>query len=735
VKRAPGLALLVLGLASCGGSSSAGGGGSVPDHPFLLVREPDYAALRARTATSPWKELAAEAVRFAEEEEFDPSSSEFTSFRRMMELCGALAIAHIVAPDPVLATKLEATLAAWEGWYLRTAPDGLSVRWQQAAMVQSILALDVLGSELEPGRRAELETMLDGMLRGWWAERAQDGTTSTPGVVALWGLYRGDLALAAPAIALFRERLFGELTPAGVFDTGSGYAWVRQGGDRIGKYALIDVLEFTGRDGTLYEDERLVTLHEWMYAAAFTPARRNWTFGDSDPTRPVEALLGYLQPYRAGRFSTRAGRNAAWLVRDVEPRPLVSTFLLLDDTILAPQAPTSSLWPDAAVLHGDVEDFEALSGAVWSSRSTGSHGHHDANAVHLFGRGRNLLVNSGYCGSGEGVNATFDWDWIHATAESNNTVTLGDAEHAGPEAGGVLEGLLGGTLELATADAGPALTGGAHRRTLLLVKDDAEQPGYFALLDEISSSAPNVAARVFLHPDSAALATQVAGESYRATLDRGSAPDVTLWLHLARPPLTADLRDGGRCAFDGGEYVGRYLAAGYTTATERAVRVLTLLVPETDALPAADFTRLSGPGFTGAELVGPSTQDVLAESDGAGVVALGAHSFQGRACWSRTRGGRVTGYLVLRGRSFDAGAAPAVGLTSSAELTALVEGSVLRVNSGGATVTLHEPALTGVSFTNEAASVLAAAPGSVTLVLSPGSFALDLASGTLLTSP
>lgn len=732
MRRSSGAALLLLGLASCGKASSDGNGGTPSEHPFLLVREPDYAGLRARAATSPWKELAAEAVRFADEEEFDPGASEFTAFRRMLELCGALAIAHIVAPDPAWATKLDATLSAWEGWYLRTAPDGLSVRWQQAAMVQSILALDVLGGELAPGRRAELETMFDGMLRGWWEELAQDGTTSTPGVVALWGLYRGDSALAAPAITLFRERLFGELTPAGVFDSGTGYAWVRQGGDRIAKYALVDVLEFTGRDGTLYEDPRLMTLHEWMYAAAFTPARRNWTFGDSDPSRPVEALLGYLQPYRAGHFSAQAGRNAAWLVRDVEPRPLLSTFLLLDDSILTPEAPLSSLWPDSAVLHGDVQDPETLSGALWSSRSTGSHGHHDANAVHLFGRGRNLLVNSGYCGSGEGVDATFDWDWIHATAESSNTVTLGGTEHEGPEAGGLLEGLVGGTLELATADAGPALPGGTHRRTLLLVKDDLEQSGYFALFDELSSSAANVAVRVFLHPDSAALAAQVAGESYSATLDRGSSADVELGLHLATPPLTAEVRPGGLCAFDGGEYVGRYLSAGYSTGTARAVRVLSLLLPATTTRPAPLFVRLVGAGYTGAELTGASTVDVLAEADGTSVVAVGAQSFRGRATWFRTRGGSVAGYLVLRGRSFDAGATATIGLTSSAELTALVEGSVLRVNSAGATVTIREPTLTGVAFTNAAGSVLAAAPGSVTLALNPGRFALDLASGTLL---
>ena len=248
-------------------------------------------------------------------------------------------------------------------------------------------------------------------------------------MVALWALYRGDRALAAEATALFRERLFDELTPGGVFDSGPGYAWARQGGDRISKYALIDVLEFTGRDRTLYADPRLVGLQEWLFRGAYTPARTNLTFGDSDPSRPVEALLGYVQPHRVARFSERAGRNAAWLVRDVEPRPLLSSFALIDDAPLEPLAPTSCVWTDCASFWEDARSADSLMAALWCPRSSGSHSHFDVNAVHLYAYGKNVVRNVGYCGAGAGIDASFDWNWVSATARSSNTVTI---DGAGP---------------------------------------------------------------------------------------------------------------------------------------------------------------------------------------------------------------------------------------------------------------------------------------------------------------
>jgi hypothetical protein len=730
---APATALLAL-LPACSGSG--GSSGSAPlEHPFLIVRAEDYDALRARRGASPWRELAEEALRTAREVTFDPAAPDFEAFRTMMDLCGALALALVLEPESAHLDRLVATLSAWEGYFQATAASGsgVLVRWQQSAMVQSILALDVAHDALEPSVRAALESQLDGMVRAWWNERAQDGTTSTPGLAGLWALYRGDEELARAAIPLFRERLFAELAPSGVFDAGSGYAWVRQGGDRISKYALIDVLEFTGHDRTLYSDPRLVALHEWMYQGAFTPARTNLTFGDSDPSRPVEALLGYIQPYRAGRLSAEAGRNAAWLVRDVAPKPLLTNYVLLGDSRPTPEPPVSRWWGDCAAFWEDAGSPDSLMAALWSARSAGSHSHADVNAVHLYAYGRNVLRNSGYCGSGVGVDASFDWDWVYTSARANNTVLLDGSEHVSKVGGGIAEGLTAPGLDHASGLSGAALAGGTHRRNLWLVHGEPEAPGYFVLLDEVESDAAGAEVALLLHPDSADVATLAPDEAYEWTMGAGTAEPVALSIFLATPPVASALLPGGLCAFDGNEFVGQYLEARYRSGAERSLRALSLLVPHDAEHEKPLLERLAGPGFTGARLTHSlGTVDVALESSGTQGVVLGAESARALGLWFRREGATLTRYFLVRGRRFDAGLVPAVGLAASDDVTIFVRGSEVRVRSGGATVTFDEPSLTGLVFSNEAATVLNAAPGRVELALRPGAFAFDLATGAML---
>ncbi|HEX6882609.1 MAG TPA: heparinase II/III family protein [Planctomycetota bacterium] len=728
--------LSALLLAACSGSGGSGAPAPVPvEHPALLLRADDHAALRARRGTSPWRELADEALRVAREEDFDPLASDFDAFRRMTDLCGALGLALVLEPGPAHLAKLVATLEAWEDYFLGLAPpgSGVLVRWQQSAMFHAILALDVAHDALDPDVRARLEGMLDGMVRTWWRELAQDGTTSTPGLVGLWALYRGDGALAAAASALFRQRLFDELAPSGVFDSGSGYAWVRQGGDRTSKYLLIDVLEHTGRDRTLYGDPRLVALHEWMYQGAYTPARTNPTFGDSDPTRPVEALQGYPQPYRAHRFSAQAGRNAAWLVRDVAPRPLLATYVLLDDEVPVPEPPVSRVFGDSATLWEDGARADALQAVLWSARTESSHSHFDVNAVHLAAYGRDVLRNAGYCGSGVGIDATFDWDWVSARARSGNTVLLGGTEHVSKAGGGVVEGLTARGFDHASARSGAALAGGTHRRNLWLVHGEPDAPGYFVLLDEVSSAASDVELELLLHPDTDLVATRTADEAFEATLGAGTGAPVGLTLFLATPPLATELLPGGLCAFDDKEYVGQYLSATYSTGSARAVRALTVLFPFDAGHAEPLHARLAGPGFTGARLAFASgVEDVLLESAGTSVLAPGPESVRAVGAWFRRRGGAVASYFLARGLRFDAGTTPALGLASSAELTILVRGTEVHVTSAGATVTFDEPLLTGSVFSSAVGTVLSAAPGRVQLALNPGTFAFDLETGLAL---
>ncbi len=739
-RRAGGVALLLAAcLSALAGCSSGSSTAALEPHPFLLLRGNDLAALRARATRPPWRELADRALTYAEQETFDPFAPEFEAKTRLTDLCGALALAWILDPRPAFADKLRATLASWPDFYVASAPsgEGVAVRWRQAAMLSTILALDVMRDALEPAELTAAEDMLGGMVAQWWALRAQDGTTSTPGITVVWALYARDRALTAAAKSLYLERLFGALTPSGVYDSGTGYAWVRLAGDRLGKYAPVDVLVASGEEPDLYADPRLRGLIEWMFAGAYTPLRRNTTFGDTDPSRPLEGLLGYTQPYSAWKYSAQAGRNAAWLVRDVEPRPILANYVLMDESILAPAAPVSGLWGDTASFWEDAAASASLMGALWSPRSKSSHSHADVNAVHLYAYGKNVLRNSGYCGSGVGIDATFDWEWVHSTAASSNTLTIDGVDHVDKLGGGILEGLTARGFDYAAASSGPALPNGAHTRSLVLVHGTPALPGYFVLFDEVAATLPGSEVRIALHPDSNALATISARTQYEATIGPlGSQVFATLF--LGTEPARASILDGGLCAFDGNEFVGKCLESAYPSDGSGKENVVTLIVPHDAGHAEPGLERLTLPGsFTGARvLLAPGVDDVVLESSGTTLAVLGPESFRARALHFRRAQAALPHYFARLGRSFDDGSPQRVGFESDAEVSLFVRGTEAWITARtGATVVFHDPLLVGDSFDTPAGTVLSAAPGRIEIALLPGTHALDLASGAVLGRP
>jgi hypothetical protein len=468
-----------------------------------------------------------------------------------------------------------------------------------------------------------------------------------------------------------------------------------------------------------------------MYRGALTPRRTNLTFGDSDPSRPIEALLGYGQPYGAYRFSANAGRNAAWVVRDVLPRPLLSTYVLLDDSILAPQPPRSFVWADTAAFWEAGGSEDSLMGALWCPRTAGSHSHPDVNAVHLYAYGENVLRNSGYCGSDVGVDSTFDRDWIFDTTAANNTVTLAGAEHDQKFGAGVQQSLLAPRFDYAAARAGPALHDGEHVRSLLMLHGEPGLPGYFVLFDEVETAAAGTPVEVNLHPDSDVVATIAAGAEYEWTIRHFGPDDVQLSVFLATRPASAELLDGGLCAFDGNEYVGRYLRSTHFADALGRRNVVTLLVPHDARRAKPTLTRIPGTTrYSGALVSHPSgVHDFVLESDGTAPVAFGSTYFHGRAIHARLVGGMPRQYFVRQGRGYDDGGAQRRGFDSDAEVSLFVRGTAAYVTSAGATVVFHDPALTGHVYTTSAGTVLSAGPGFVEVELLPGKRAFDLATG------
>jgi hypothetical protein len=746
--------LLVAGLASCGaaagidpgtdsggdpggdgpgdgGPGDEGGGTPMSDHPFLIVTPSEYAGLRASASLSPWRELASDARSYAQNQTFDPGASDYQAKTRMTELSGALALSYMLDPQPLYLDKLRTLMGQWSSWYRMTAPSGsvTQVRWQQSAMVQTIIALDVMHDSLAEAELATIEDSVDDMIRGWWTNLSQDGTASTPGVTAIWALYAGDRGLFEDARDLFLERWFAELTPAGVFDSGPGYAWVRQGADRLSKYALVDVLEHTGEQVGLYSDPRVVGLHEWLFGGAFTPRRKNTTFGDSDPTRNLEGLQGFMPVYRAGRVSELAGRNAAWLMQGQEPRPLLANYVLMNDTLLDPEPPHSALYGDNASFWEAGGAVDSLMGSLWSPRSIGGHSHKDVNAVHLYAYGENVLRNVGFCGAGNGIDSSFDWDWVSNTAASSNTVSIQGQDHGSKIGGGLIEGVLAPGLDYAAASSGSAMSSATHVRSLLMIHGEAGLPGYFVLLDEVETQAGRTVC-VDLHPDSSSISTRIPSTEFEASVRQLGSSTVIVDLFLATPPASTQLLDGGLCAFDGRDYVGRSLRACHVTDGSGRMHAVTLVVPSDATHARPNLSRLSAGGATGARVDYPgSVSDIVAESSGTSLVAIGGPAFQGLATHVRTVGGTVERYLVRRGSLFDDGALDRIGFESDRDLSLVVSGTEAWVNSDGATVDFFDPALTGRTWTSEAGQALSGGAGWVRVRLNAGRHGFDLVTG------
>jgi len=344
-----------------------------------------------------------------------------------------------------------------------------------------------------------------------------------------------------------------------------------------------------------------------------------------------------------------------------------------------------------------------------------------------------VLRNSGYCGAGEGVDGTFDWDWVNDTARSSNTVTVDGVDHGRKSGAGVLEALVGGGLDYAASGSGGALPNGTHERSLLMVHGTAGIPGYFALVDEVQAG-PGESMRVYLHPDSSTVVTRAAGTEYEWPVQNsGTASPVNLSVFLATPPVLAQLADGGFCAFDGEEYVASYLEAGHTAGSDGEARAVTLLVPFDSDHARPALARLSAAPATGARVgLAGGAADVIAESSGADVVVVGPEAFRGRAVYYRVTGGALARYFVRRGRVFDDGRTTRTGFDADTDVSVSVRGTQARITSAGANVTFFDPALTGRTYSTGAATVLGAGAGFVRVRVAPGTHAFDLASGAPL---
>ena len=572
-----------------------------------------------------------------------------------------------------------------------------------SALFNATIAMDIIYNDLTSGEVATLEAKIKNLvdlISGW--------DPSPQAVKGLWYLYKGDTTKFNNYRNIYTNILFEFLTADGVFNEGSGYASARFSfPDREQKSLFLDILEYQGYND-FYSDVKLRNFHEWLYGYAETPFGRIVTFGDSSPTSGIQTTSA-TQIWRAYRFGDKAARYAAWHTSGTMPEGRLLTYVLMEQApSSSPELAPSRIFDDGGAWFGEsTQSTDVLKGGMWNPQSSEWHSHKEINALALAGYGEHLLLNAGYIGA-SAPNEPI-WNYINHSAYSGNTVLVNDTDHDSKEGAGITEGFTSPKFDYASGDSGDALPNGAHQRNFVFVHPADDANGYWVVFDEVGADNSSHSANVLWHPDSNDMTVVSSNQEYSSKINMltYSGYPVYLTTFLGTQPTSVQIENGWLANWDWIK-LGDYLQSNYATDGSGLVNIVTVLFPHDANHPKASMTRVSGAGYTGAEIsqLGGSIEDVALESAGTSAVTHDGVSLQGLASWYRLDGSLLSSYFVREGLSFDDGSTPRVGFASVSDVSIYLDETVGRIVSPGTNVTFYYPALAGVSLNGSPLSLI-----------------------------
>jgi len=679
------------------------------EHPFLIVKESQYAELQARSSNSPWLKMKTDAIAYVNGHSYNPSSSISNRIGMMKDIVSAGALAYILdsANRVSYKDKVLNTLQYWDDIYKDNNTDwGYCVK-TGSAFFNSVLALDIIHDDLSSDELSGVESEMD-IMAGWLYSNGS-WPLNRYGSRGVWALYHGDQSHSA--IGQYYSKLTSQLTEDGVFTGGPGYAGARLGDNRDAKAYFMDVLEFTG-NGDYYSDTRFQGFNEWLYGYSVSPFGRYYSFGDTGPNRNYHSNGTAL--YRAYRFSEQAAQYAAWCYDGGSPEGELLSYVLMEESLSTPKKALSKIFYDGGAwfLEDNLSD-RSLAGALnnYTSTSLWSHSHKDVNAIHLCAYGEHIVRNSGYCNWGEGAHG-FSWDYIHDEAVSGNTVLINGIDHFSKAGGGIVEGFTAPLFNYARGYSGTALANGKHWRNFVFVHPQDDCNGYFVTLDEVDADSSSHKANVITHPNADNSTTISDNLEYRAKIAPHPYSGHTVYLStfLGTEPSSVEVKDGllARMPDENASFVGKYLYSTYDSDSSGKCNIVTILFPHDATHAKAEMTRISGSGYSGAEiLLGDSITDIALESSDTTGVTCNGISFQGVACLFRLHSDSLGFYFVRGGRSFNDGEVPRHGFTSDANVGVYVKGMEGKItSSSGAEATFFYPGIKNILINGVSASVL-----------------------------
>jgi hypothetical protein len=679
-----------------------------PAHPFIIVREAEYDSLRARASRWPWSVMKQKAMEAISTLRYHADATRYRKAMLVHDLGSACALARIL--DPSGAAKYAAIVAG----DVRTALHDLRV-WKETpgspdehetnvtsshAAFMTYLVLDILYKDLDPAVRKGVEEDCDYIAghhrASWWESKY-----AIEGICELY--HRGVSEEFRRKKELYRMYLLNATSNDGVYTTGPGYAHSRlYMEERVQKKMFMDVCEYQGFH-EFYSEPRLQKLYEWLFGYSMAPFNRTYTFGDSPPTKFFTEYSSAA--LRAGRFSPAAREYAFWHIgfpgEHVWKGGLLQ-YLSCESATFDTRRPPSRIFANGGAWLLDHEDpSESLAGVLWNINTINeSHSHFDANSINIAGYGEFVLRNSGYDGWKEPDSLT--WEWIHRKAESSNTLTVEDADHADFRGGGITEGILGLGVEYATGTSGPSLAGATHERSLVFVRPEKGVPGYFMVIDEVKTPAGHTTVHLLLHPNATDQPVVFAENQEYDWRIRSCITSRLLRtrIFLAQAPQKVEVKRGYLASNDSCNcFAGRYMRATYATGGNGRARIATVIYPYPSGAHVPRWERISSDASHGMSMaIAGGMRDYLLTADDERDYAFADVSANAVVVYWREGDGGVKSFLVRRGTRFLHGRRYPVGFESEKRISLVMSGEEAMVLSPGTTVTFHLPELEGVTI-------------------------------------
>ncbi len=736
------------------------------DHPFLILQQSDFAVVAARINSETWRPLR---NRAADRWDDDSWFSSFDSnWNEMASQLSYLMMMSLADPGNGAAykNKLVDVLGRWPALRSRLGTDHSNAVNPTSALFNSIIALDLFYNQLSTAQRSKIQTDIQSII-DWYDETDLPWRLAPLGILTLWAVYREDAVDIARHMAAYNEYLMqASMMSDGSWNQSPGYLSARVAGHRLAKSHTIDVLQFTGHFD-FYNNRQMRDFVEWMGSFAFTPFGGNTCFGDTGSIVTNNIANDNLL-FRTERYGERAGGIGSWLLdrRYVEdygrPMPWTRdhanflTLVMMPSQRPAPQMPRSLLKPfSGAALWDRTDSSEALSAVLYSLRRESSldgahgHAHQDTNSVDLNAYGEHILANSGvdYVGrDGQG----FDWPgytpdngrWYPAYMQ--NSVLIGDRnEHVENEGGGLISGVVGGSIEFGTTGSLNALGNGVHDRTLYLVHPvNANRSGYFALVDEVRADNAGAIVRVNLHPNTqSGVTTEQNNTHYRASIDglnqKNYDGSESVDIFFGTPPAAVSVKQAWKGDFNLDPLKSDYLEARYATNGQRLAYAATVIFPSDQLHPRASLSRIATGGFSGVRVTHPdSARDVLLASAGSSEHEYNGLRFQAKSLlYSADASGAISAYAVASGRRFIGSGQNKLGFDSAAPVSVQMDAAAGHIQTSGGEITFVSPSVTGVRVNGREADVIARGTDSVRIALPSGRHRIELTDDPLQPSP